>query len=44
MGVNLFTNYGEAVSMVLFGIGFTNLLLQKNLIKKIIARLYAVFK
>ena len=36
MGVNLFTNYGEAVSMVLFGIGFTNLLLQKNLIKKII--------
>ncbi len=36
MGVNLFTNYGEAVAMILFGIGFTNLLLQKNLIKKII--------
>lgn len=36
MGVNLFANYGEAVSMILFGIGFTNLLLQKNLIKKII--------
>lgn len=36
MGVNLYTNYGEAVAMILFGIGFTNLLLQKNLIKKII--------
>ncbi|MDD3205002.1 MAG: cation:proton antiporter subunit C [Lachnospiraceae bacterium] len=36
MGANLFTNYGEAVAMILFGIGFTNLLLQKNLIKKII--------
>lgn len=36
MGANLFSNYGEAVSMILFGIGFTNLLLQKNLIKKII--------
>ena len=36
MGVNLFTNYGEAVAMVLFGIGFANLLLQTNLIKKII--------
>ena len=30
------SNYGEAVAMVLFGIGFSNLLLQKNLIKKII--------
>lgn len=36
MGSNLLTNYGEAVAMILFGIGFTNLLLQKNLIKKII--------
>lgn len=35
-GPNLFANYGEAVSMILFAIGFTNLLLQKNLIKKII--------
>lgn len=33
---NLFNNYGEAVAMILFGIGFSNLLLQKNLIKKII--------
>ena len=33
---NLLTNYPEAVAMVLFGIGFSNLLLQKNLIKKII--------
>lgn len=36
MGGNLLTNYGEAVSVILFGIGFSNLLLQKNLIKKII--------
>ena len=33
---NLFTNYEEAIAMILFGIGFSNLLLQKNLIKKII--------
>lgn len=33
---NLFNNYGEAAAMILFGIGFSNLLLQKNLIKKII--------
>ena len=33
---NLFSNYEEAVAMILFGIGFSNLLLQKNLIKKII--------
>lgn len=33
---NLFSNYAEAVSMILFAIGFSNLLLQKNLIKKII--------
>ena len=36
MGSNLFVNYGEAVAMILFAIGFSNLLLQKNLIKKII--------
>lgn len=35
-GANLAANYSEAVSMILFGIGFTNLLLQKNLIKIII--------
>ena len=33
---NLIHNYPEAVAMILFGIGFSNLLLQKNLIKKII--------
>ncbi len=33
---NLLCNYEEAVAMVLFGIGFSNLLMQKNLIKKII--------
>ena len=36
MGGNLLTNYGEAVAMILFVIGFANLLFQKNLIKKII--------
>ena len=36
MGENLLTNYTEAVAMLLFGIGFANLLFQKNLIKKII--------
>ncbi len=36
MGSNLLINYGEAVSAILFCIGFTNLLLQNNLIKKII--------
>lgn len=36
MGANLLINYGEAVAMILFGIGFGNLLLQPNLIKKII--------
>ena len=29
-------NYEEAIAMILFGIGFSNLLLQQNLIKKII--------
>ena len=33
---NLINNYPEAVAMILFGIGFSDLLLQKNLIKKII--------
>ena len=36
MGANLLANVGEAVAMLLFGIGFANLLFQKNLIKKII--------
>lgn len=36
MGGNFLANYGEAVAMILFGIGFANLLFQKNLIKKII--------
>ncbi|MCD8021690.1 MAG: cation:proton antiporter subunit C [Lachnospiraceae bacterium] len=33
---NLIDNYEEAVAMILFVIGFSNLLLQPNLIKKII--------
>lgn len=33
---NFLVNYGEEVAMLLFGIGFANLLIQKNLIKKII--------
>lgn len=33
---NLLCNYAEAVSMILFAIGFCNLLMQRNLIKKII--------
>ena len=36
MGSNLLLNFGEAVAMILFGIGFANLMFQKNLIKKII--------
>ena len=36
MGANLAANYVQAVAMVLFVIGFANLLLQKNLLKKII--------
>lgn len=35
-GPNLVMNYGEAIAAILFGIGFGNLLLQPNLIKKII--------
>jgi len=33
---NIITNHFEATAMILFGIGFVTLLLQKNLIKKII--------
>ena len=33
---NLFANYEEVAAMILFVIGFSNLLMQKNLIKKII--------
>ena len=33
---NLWINHYEAASVILFGIGFISLLLQKNLIKKII--------
>lgn len=36
MGPNFFENYAEIVSMIIFAIGFSNLLLHKNLIKKII--------
>jgi len=36
IGLNLLPNFGEEVAMILFGIGFANLLFQKNLIKKII--------
>ena len=36
MGSYFFSNIGEVVAMLLFGIGFANLLFQKNLIKKII--------
>lgn len=35
MAVNLFYNIEETVSIILFGIGFTMLLLQQNLVKKI---------
>jgi multicomponent Na+:H+ antiporter subunit C len=33
---NLLANYQEAVAMILFALGFSNLLLQKNMIKKLI--------
>ncbi len=36
MGSNLTVNYAEVIAMILFVTGFANLLLQKNLIKKII--------
>ena len=32
----LFTNYYETAAMILFGIGFTTLLMHRNLLKKII--------
>ncbi|MBR2825707.1 MAG: NADH-quinone oxidoreductase subunit K [Solobacterium sp.] len=34
--MNLFNNYYEAVAVILFTIGLLTLLLQRNLIKKII--------
>ena len=34
-GPNLFSNYYEAVSAILFAVGFTTLLLHRNMIKKI---------
>ena len=36
MGPNLLSNYYETASMILFGIGFTTLFMQPNLIKKVI--------
>ena len=36
MGPNLLNNYFETAAMILFGIGFTTLFLQSNLIKKVI--------
>ena len=36
VGLNWLPNLGEEVAMILFGIGFANLLFQKNMIKKII--------
>ena len=34
-GANLFTNYYSSVAMILFAIGFTTLMLHRNMIKKI---------
>lgn len=36
MGANLLSNYEEVIAVILFGIGFTTLLLHRNMIKKII--------
>ena len=36
VGLNWLPNLGEEIAMILFGIGFANLLFQKNMIKKII--------
>ena len=36
MGGNLFSNYYEAAAVIVFGIGFTMLFLNRNLIKKVI--------
>lgn len=35
LGPNLLINYYEAIAMVLFAIGFTTLILHRNMIKKI---------
>ena len=36
MGENFFTNYYESVAILLFGIGFTTLFLNRNIVKKVI--------
>lgn len=36
MGPNLFANYYETASVIIFGIGFTVLMLHPNMIKKVI--------
>ena len=36
MGGNFFTNYYQTTAILLFGIGFTTLFLNRNLVKKII--------
>lgn len=36
VGTNFLANYEEVVAMILFGIGFTTLLLHRNMVKKII--------
>ena len=36
MGPNLLVNMDEVAAVILFGIGFTTLLLHRNMIKKII--------
>ena len=36
MGHNFFTNYYEVVAILVFGIGFTTLLINRNLVKKVI--------
>ena len=36
MGANFMINYEELTAMILFGIGFTTLLFNRNLLKKII--------
>jgi len=36
VGEHFFTNYYEVVAMILYGIGFTTLLMSRNLVKKVI--------
>ena len=36
MGSNLFSNYYEVTAVIVFGIGFTMLFLNRNLVKKVI--------